>query len=109
MNMGSLFVVIIVTLIQFPIYYCAKACNCKKIENFYKVSQFWTTPLDVIMGSYIEIVFACLINFLMFTTQGDVYSYGVLINNIFLVLSTLLVVAYPVWIYFFLNKNYYSL
>jgi hypothetical protein len=48
MNMGSLFIVMIVTLIQFAIYYCAKACGCKKVENFYKESQFWTTPIDVV-------------------------------------------------------------
>jgi hypothetical protein len=109
MNMGSLFIVMIVTLVQFPIYYCAKACGCKKVENFYKESQFWTTPIDVIVGSYIEIAFGCLINFKMFTTQGDGNNYGVLVNNIFLVLSTLLLVTYPVWVFFFLKKNYYSL
>ena len=70
------------------------------------MSQFWGTPLDVIMGSYIEIVFACTINYLLFTTEG---GYGVWINNICLGLSTLLVVAFPFWLYFFLSKNYYDL
>jgi hypothetical protein len=109
MNMGSLFIVIIVTLLQFPIYYIAKAVGCKKVQNYYAESQFWTTPLDVIMGSYIEIVFACCINYLMFTTQGDTHNYGVLINNICMVLATILLIVYPFWLYFFLKKNYYSL
>jgi hypothetical protein len=114
--MGSLFIVINVTLLQFLLYFCAKFCqreeNCKcclRIQNFYKDSQFWGTPIDVIMGSYIEIAFACLINYFMFTTKGDTYNYGVLINNIFLVLSAVILVAYPIWLYVYLKKNYYNL
>lgn len=108
-NLGSLWIVITVTLIQFPLYYCAKCCGIKKIVNYYKESQFWGTPLDVIMGSYLEICFACLINYILFTTEGETYSYGVWINNIYLFAGSILVVAYPVWLYFFLKKNYYNL
>ena len=61
------------------------------------------------MGSYIELWFACLINYLMFTTQGDGYNYGVLINNIYMVLSSVLLVAFPGWLFYFLRKNYYYL
>jgi hypothetical protein len=61
------------------------------------------------MTSYIEITFACAINWMMFTTQGDTYNYGVLINNVFLCLSSLMLVGYPVWLYFFLKKNYFDL
>jgi hypothetical protein len=113
MNMGSLFLMITVTLIQFPIYYLARWMSCfppcKKIEKFYAVSQFWGTPLDVIMGSYIEIMFACLINWMMFTTKGDTHNYGVFINNVYLIASSVLLVAFPFWLYFFLKKNYYDL
>lgn len=109
MNMGSLFIIIIVTILQFPIYYLAKWTGCSKVVKYYRVSQFWGTPLEVIVGSYVEIWFACLINLRMFTTEGDDYSYGVWINNIFLCLALLLIVAYPGWLYFFLKKYYYDL
>jgi hypothetical protein len=32
-----------------------------------------------------------------------------LINNVYLVLSSGLLIAYPIWIYFFLKKNYYNM
>jgi hypothetical protein len=45
----------------------------------------------------------------MFTTQGDGYNYGVLINNIYMVVSSVLLVAFPCWLFYFLRKNYYDL
>jgi hypothetical protein len=45
----------------------------------------------------------------MFTTQGDDYNYGVLINNIYMVLSSVLLVAFPGWLFYFLRKNYMDL
>jgi hypothetical protein len=71
MNMGSLFIMIVVTLLQFPLYYFAKCIGCKKVQNYFGESQFWGTPLDVIHGAYVEIVFACLINYLKYTSVGD--------------------------------------
>ena len=61
------------------------------------------------MGSYIEICFASLINFLMFTTKGDIHDYGVMFNNIYMVLSSVLLVAFPCWLFCFLRKNYFDL
>ena len=115
MNMGSLFLAITWTLIVFPIYYCAKCCttneyyNCKKVTDYFKVDQFWGTPLDVMMGAYIEIAFACFINWSMFTTKGETYNYGVFINNVYLCFFSVLLVAFPAWLYYFLKKNYFSL
>ena len=75
------------------------------MQNYYQGSQFWGTPIDLVMSAYIEFVFAVFINFIMFTTEGETYSYGVWINNIYLVCSTVLIVVYPFWLYFFLKMN----
>lgn len=60
-------------------------------------------------GSYIEILFACIINYMMFTTEGEGTNYGVWINNFSLVTASALAVAYPIWLYVYLSKNYYDL
>jgi len=44
------------------------------------------------------------------TVNGDgTSSYGVWINNVYLFLSSIIVLAYPVWLYFYLTKYYYYL
>jgi hypothetical protein len=60
-------------------------------------------------SAYVELCFACFINFLMFTTKGATSDGGVLVNNIYLIFSAFLCIAYPCWLYYFLNKNYYEL
>jgi hypothetical protein len=54
-------------------------------------------------------MFACIINFMMFTTEGDGTNYGVWINNFSLVAASVLAVGYPIWLYVYLSKNYYDL
>jgi hypothetical protein len=61
------------------------------------------------MGSYIELWFACLINWMKFTNQGDGANYGMYINNVYLALSSVLLIAFPFWMYLFLKKNYNNL
>jgi len=56
-------------------------------------------------------VFACFINYLMFATVNGygTSSYGVWINNTYLFLSSIIVLVYPMWLYYYLSKYYYFL
>jgi hypothetical protein len=103
-NLGSLFLVMNLILLQFPIYYMARCCNGtwfgKKVQLYYADSQFWGTPIDFIKSAYVELCFACFINYLMFTTKGANSDSGVLVNNIYLVFASILVIGYPIWLYF---------
>merc|ERR1740117_247903 len=113
MNLGSLWVVMNITLIQFPIYYLARCCNRykygRKVQDYYAESQFWGTPLDFMKSAYVELAYAALINWQMFaykTEEG--HDLGLWINNTYLVLSTLVVIVYPIFLYFFMRHYYYN-
>jgi len=59
-------------------------------------------------SAYIELAFACLINWTMYTSSSE-NDIGLWINNIYLCASSLLVVVYPIGLYVFLRINYYEL
>jgi len=112
LNMGTLFLLGNVILLQFPVYYCArcnnKTCLGKKIQNYYGPSQFWGTPIDFVNSCYVELSFACIMNFYTLEWEGGSSVYGMYINNIYMFVSFLIVVGYPIWLYFFLSKHYYE-
>ena len=60
-------------------------------------------------ASYIELGFACFMNYYNLVWKGDNYSYGLIINNIYLIFCSLLVLAFPAWLLYFLRKNYEKL
>jgi len=92
----------------------ARCCNhtkCgKKVQDYYAESQFWGTPIDFMTSAYIELVFACLINWTMFTSTRETdQDFGLFINNVYLCCASVLVVVYPIGLCVFLKKNYYDL
>lgn len=60
-------------------------------------------------ASYIEICFACVMNYFNLVWSGEEYSYGVIINNVYLFFCTILIAFFPIWVLFFLKKNYEKL
>jgi len=53
----------------------------------------------------VEFAFACVMNYYAFEwTTGGMYM-----SNIYMFLHTFTLLAYPVWLYFFLRKNYLKL
>ena len=112
-NLGSLFLLGTIILIQFPLYYIGRALNKyklgRKIKNYYEESQFWNTPIEFINSAYVELAFACIINYMMLSWEGDGSNYGMYINNLYLFFGTFLIIGYPIWLFFFLRKNYYDL
>jgi len=112
LNMGTLFLLGNIILLQFPLYYAARCCNKtrlgKKVQNYYGPSQFWGTPIDFVNSSYVELSFACLMNCYTLEWQGGSSVYGMYINNIYMFVSCLIVVGYPIWLYFFLKEHYFE-
>jgi len=74
------------------------------MKNYY-TTQFWGTPLDYIHSAYVEFSFACVMNFYVI----DWASSGIYMSNTYMLLHALTLLAYPVWLYFFLSKNYHKL
>lgn len=113
-NMGSMLIIGTVILIQFPLYYLGKcfankASCCRKMQNYYAPSQFWSTPIDFMHAGYIELAFSVTMNFYNLVWTSEEYSYGLIINNMYVIFTTVLIIAFPIWLGVFLSKNYENL
>jgi len=112
-NLGTLWLAMNQVGLQFVLYYLGRKCKKtrlgRKVQVYYKVSLFWGTPIDFLNSAYAELCFGCIMNWYSLTWRGNTHAYGMVINNIYLFISSVLVVGYPVWKFVFLYSNYYSL
>jgi len=68
MNMGTLFVIFAVGVLQYLLFGIAKLTTlcCSWLDNYVKKNTknyFWSKPIEFLGPSYIEIAFAVLLNF----------------------------------------------
>ena len=97
---------------QFVIYGLARCIQswlkpAKKIVNYYKVSQFWGTPIDYMNSAYIEISFSVLMN--VRSIEWESGNRGLDMSNYYMIFHAFLLVFYPVWLNIFLTNNYEKL
>jgi len=106
MNLGTLFIVGLFILVQYPLYYCARGMNghscCRKFQDKLEEGLFWSNFLDYVMQSYIELAFAVVINLYNLVWEG----WGTYFSNALTVPYGLLVIFFPVYVYYFMTKYY---
>ena len=104
-------------MIQFFLYWdffllnkCVKSRFLKKLINFLEGEVFWKDFMGLLQQGYIEFCFAVAINFLMYGKLNEDNhawsSYGLYLNNILALITSVICLVYPVWLQFFMWYNY---
>jgi hypothetical protein len=75
-----------------------------KLKKFFTTDLLWNKPIELVVQSYMEICFSVLLQ----TRQFKWHSVALILNNVSFVLVSAIMVLFPIWQLWFINKLYKS-
>jgi len=120
LNLGTLFLMLIVIIVGFPCFICltkpCKRCPCKKFTAWLTAKQdslvkslHGNVFIRYLLEGYLEILTCATINWLYIRGTENGWEWGstfFVINNVTLILLSIAIVVLPIWTVAFFCKNF---
>ena len=109
MNMGTLGILMMIILLNYPVYFLMKCikCNCaKNIRNSWEHGLFWNHSILFLKEAYLELIISCVVQCLVMTESWDFNHFWSNLSNVLAIFGFFLSIGLVFITVFVLWPNY---